>query len=342
MISWKPGASDTMLRNMTTPLLFGLAVTLAYAGALFWGGLGRAASSGARRASWIGAAAIVLAPLVIPPPAVLWRAIALCACVEVLFKGLEDRRRRRTQGDPHSPDKSEDFLRYCRFLIPFPPYLLTWGRRERRLSVRPAWSTTLLRFGLGGGMIAAGFAGLDLRTRYGLDAGRFWLDHLIVVALFVLTIEGFSLALVALEHAAGFDTDPSMRSILLSRTPADFWRRYNTRVHRWLRDNVFLPSGGTRHPARGVVATYLFSAFFHEAAFAIATSRLDGRQFAFFLLQIPAVLLSPHLERFARRHGPVGRVTIHGLTVLWFTLTSVLFFHGVGRIFPFVYARPPG
>ncbi len=329
-----------MLRNMTTPLLFGLAIALAYAGALLWGGLGRSASRGARRASWIGAAVIVLAPLVIPPRGVIWRAIALCACVEVLFKGIDDRRRRQREDD-HGMETRDDFGRYCRFLIPFPPYLLTWGARERRLSARPPWSTTLSRFGLGGAMIAAGFGGLDLRSRFGLDAGVFWVDHLLVVALFVLTIEGISLALVTLEHAAGFDTDPPMRSIHFSRTPADFWRRYNVRVHRWLMDNIFRPAGGDRFPVRGVTATCLVSALFHEAAFAIATSRLDGRQFVFFLLQIPAVLLSPRLDRFAGANGAVGRVLAHGLTVLWFAVTSTLFFHGVGRVFPFVLARPP-
>ena len=86
---------------------------------------------------------------------------------------------------------------------------------------------------------------------------------------------------------------------------------------------------------------YLSSAFFHEVAFGIATSRFDGQQFTFFFVQVTAVLLSARLEQFARRNGSAGRAMIHSLTVLWFAGTSVLFSYGVGRIFPFVYAHRP-
>jgi len=40
----------------------------------------------------------------------------------------------------------------------------------------------------------------------------------------------------------------------------------------------------------------------------------------------------------ARRRGIVGSMAAHAITIVWMLMTSVLFFHGVARIFPFVYA----
>jgi hypothetical protein len=79
---------------------------------------------------------------------------------------------------------------------------------------------------------------------------------------------------------------------------------------------------------------FLFSGAFHEAAFALATSRWTGYQFAFFAIQGPAVIASRPLERLARRGGIGGRITAHGVTILFLFATSVFFFHGVSEIFP--------
>ena len=88
-----------------------------------------------------------------------------------------------------------------------------------------------------------------------------------------------------------------------------------------------------------MLLVFLVSGLFHEVAFARATSRLTGYQFAFFTIQGPAALASGRLDSpgQARRdcgqdHGP------DGATILFIAVTSVLFFDGVSKIFPFVYA----
>jgi hypothetical protein len=87
---------------------------------------------------------------------------------------------------------------------------------------------------------------------------------------------------------------------------------------------------------------FLVSGLFHEAMFALATSRLTGYQFAFFAIQGPAALASGRLERLARRGGIAGKVAAHGATSLFLAVTSVLFFDGVDKVFPFVYvSRSP-
>ena len=75
-----------------------------------------------------------------------------------------------------------------------------------------------------------------------------------------------------------------------------------------------------------------------RSTFALATSRLTGYQFVFFAIQGPAALASGRLERLARRGGIAGKIAAHGATILFLAATSVLFFDGVSRIFPFIYA----
>ncbi len=72
--------------------------------------------------------------------------------------------------------------------------------------------------------------------------------------------------------------------------------------------------------------------------FGMATSRFTGYQLAFFLAQAPAVLASGRVERLARRRGVAGKALAHGSTLAFLAVTSVLFFHGVGLVFPTFYA----
>jgi D-alanyl-lipoteichoic acid acyltransferase DltB (MBOAT superfamily) len=154
--------------------------------------------------------------------------------------------------------------------------------------------------------------------------------------IFIPVIESISRVLYGFERLVGFATTPIIQNAYLSRTVSEFWRRYNYRLHDWLYRNVFQATGGRRTPVRSVLLVFAFSGVFHEAAFALATSRLTGYQFAFFAIQGPAVLASRRLERLARRGGVAGRVTAHGVTILFLFVTSVLFFHGVSQVFPSV------
>jgi hypothetical protein len=156
--------------------------------------------------------------------------------------------------------------------------------------------------------------------------------------IFVLGIESLSRALCGLERLAGFDTTPIIRNAYLSRSVSEFWRRYNYRIHDWFYRNVFQATGGRRAPDRSVLLVFLVSGLLHEAAFALATSRLTGYQFAFFTIQGPAALASGGLERLARRGGIAAKITAHGATIVFLAITSVLFFDGISKIFPFVYA----
>jgi hypothetical protein len=229
---------------------------------------------------------------------------------------------------------------YYRFLVPIPVLSAVYPDHKRRL-LRPEspWPQVLR---LLGGVVGCALALLAIRwlSTVGPVRSSFALNHAVMLPTFVLAIESLSRALCGLEHLAGFDTTPIVQNAYLSRTVSEFWRRYNDRVHDWFYRNVFQATGGRRSPARSVLLVFLVSGLFHEVAFAVATSRLTGYQFAFFAIQGPAALASGRLERLARRGGTAGKVTAHGATIIFVAVTSVLFFDGVSKIFRFVYASP--
>ena len=283
------------------------------------------------------ASVVLLLPLLIPAGKVGQRAIASILFIELFFKMLDYARQCRS-----SVRESWPFARYAKFLIPFPVMLVLFGRRERRVPTSaPRRIAAVSILVLAAGVLAGGTVLLHWLSQSALLQSRFELDHVLKVAIFVLTVESLARLIHRGERLAGFDTSAPMRSTYLSCSAADFWCRYNTRVHAWFAHNVFRPAGGRGAPVRAVLCVFLVSAVFHELMFGIATSRFDGYQFAFFMLQVPAVLASRSLHRLAKRGGAGGKLLAHAVTVLWLLLTSMLFFHGVDRVFPFFYAGEP-
>jgi hypothetical protein len=283
-------------------------------------------------AAWSLVPVILACPLLIPSASVGLRAASAVISADIAFK-LVDYFRRWDR-----LDRSTILRNYYGLLVPFPAFAVVYPDHRRRL-LRPdiPWPHVLR---LVAGIVGVVGAVLTLRALSSTLPIRssFALNHAAMVLTFVVAIESLSRALCGLEHLAGFDTTPIIRNAYLARTVSEFWRRYNDRIHDWLYRNVFQMTGGRRAPVRSVVLVFLVSGVFHELMFGIATSRFTGYQLAFFTLQAPAALASGRLERFAKRGELTGKFVAHGSTILFLAVTSVLFFDGVGKVFPFIYA----
>jgi hypothetical protein len=275
---------------------------------------------------------ILACPLLIPSANIGLRAASAFASGDITFKLVEYFRH---CGIAEGRIVLRD---YYQFLIPFPVLSAVYPDHKRRLP-RPLspWPQVLL---LAGGITGATLAVAAVRSLAKIDAFRasFALNHTVMLLTFVVAIESLSRAICGLERLAGFDTRPIIRNAYLSRTVSEFWQRYNYRIHDWFYRNVFQATGGRRRPVSSLLLVFVVSGFFHELMFAVATSRVTGYQFAFFTIQGPAALASGRLERLARRGGIAGKITAHAATILFVAVTSVLFFDGVGKIFPFIYA----
>jgi hypothetical protein len=281
---------------------------------------------------WSFVPIVLCCPLLIAPGQVSLRAASMFASGDITFKMVDYFRHW------HRVDRSRVLREYYRFLIPFPVLSAVYPDHKRRLPHRESpWPHVLRLFGGTAGAIAAVLAIRALST-IPLVRSNFALNHVVMLLTFVPAIESLSRALWGLERLAGFDTSPIIRNAYLSRSVTEFWRRYNYRVHDWFYRNVFQATGGRRTPIHSMLLVFLISGLFHELTFALATSRLTGYQFAFFTIQGPAALASGHLERLARRGGIAGKIAAHGATILFLGLSSVLFFHGVSKVFPFIYA----
>ncbi|MCG8651202.1 MAG: hypothetical protein MI861_15295, partial [Pirellulales bacterium] len=184
------------------------------------------------------------------------------------------------------------------------------------------------------------FGAIELLAHVEWVRSSFLVDHTIKFAVFAVAVESLAGGLYRLERVLGYDVQPLIDHAYRSGTVGEFWCRYNTRVHAWLDQNVFGPAGGRRKPRQAIFLVFLVSAALHEIGFAIATSRWDGYQMTFFLLQAPAVILGRVFQRVAAE-SIWGRFTLRGATILWMWTTSMFFFHGVNRVFPFFYASTP-
>ena len=148
----------------------------------------------------------------------------------------------------------------------------------------------------------------------------FWLEHAVKsTCLAAWTIRAFQ-ANTALWRLAGapaafFTT----RNVLWARSPADFWRRWNRPMYRWLLENVYRPLGGRQKRRLAALATSAVSGLLHEHLFAVTFRRISGYVMAFFLLHGLAVVLTHRLQ-------PAGRWLIPAiiLTFSFNTLSTVL------------------
>jgi hypothetical protein len=283
-------------------------------------------------AGWCFVPIILACPLLIPSANVGLRAASAFVSTDIAAKVAEYFRRWSLV------ERARVLRDYYHFLVPFPVFSIVYPDHKRRLLGPESPWPQVLR--LLGGIAGCAIALQAIKALSGIALVRssFALNHAVMLLTFVLAIESLSRALYGLERLAGFDTTPIIRNAYLSRTVSEFWRRYNYRTHDWLYHNVFQATGGRRAPVRSMLLAFLFSGILHEVTFALATSRLTGYQFAFFTIQGPAALASGRLERLAKRGGIAGKITAHGATILFVAVTSVLFFDGVSKIFPFIYS----
>ncbi len=179
-------------------------------------------------------------------------------------------------------------------------------------------------------------AGLYLLVVSGFGRSSFFVDHLLKVLVLYVIIESLSHAGYAIGRLAGYDVILIIDFAILSRSPADFWQRYNRMVGAWLARNVFIPCGGKAKKIRAVLLTFLVSGIIHEYLFDIAISEVNGYQMAFFLVQALGVMSSGLLERLSNRQA-AGDILARLVTIAFVLLSSILFFTCFDKMCPWFY-----
>jgi hypothetical protein len=185
-------------------------------------------------------------------------------------------------------------------------------------------------------VLLAWFAGTRLIKTHAA-ASSWLLNHLILLAAFVVLMQSLGQALLGLWRLRGLRAGPIVDQILLSRTPAEFWRRWSWPIHLWLMRYAYEPCGGRAHHVRATLATFLASGLLHEALVVIAIGRPTGHQTAFFMLSALGVLASPPLLRLSRT-GIVGQFIARAVTITFLAATASLMFITFNYLMP-IYAQ---
>lgn len=212
------------------------------------------------------------------------------------------------------------------------PFILV--RRERGVERQPSAVENRLELA---GSIAAniliGGAGV-LAIRFDWTKVPFLVEHAVKASgAFIWAVALFHGMAAVTRLLGGYVMSPG-EAPLLARTPAEFWRRYNRIMSRFLQVDVFGPSGGRRHPVRGTLVAFLVSGVLHEYMFSIAVGRLQGYQLAFFLVQGLGVALTLRL-----RPAGLSAAAWMVATFLFNLFTSLLFFYSADEIVPFYTQR---
>jgi hypothetical protein len=161
-------------------------------------------------------------------------------------------------------------------------------------------------------------------------------NHLILAAAAVVVMSAFGQCATVIWQIQGSAQKVLVDNILLSRTPAEFWRRWSWPMHLWLYRYVYIPAGGKANHVRATLMVFFVSGLLHEFIAALAIGRVTGHQMLFFLVSGAGVLVSPALEKIEQR-GAVQKAMGHVLTLSFLVATSSLMFATLDYIVPVYY-----
>lgn len=170
------------------------------------------------------------------------------------------------------------------------------------------------------------------------DARSWVVNYLIAVAAFLLMMQSFGQMLLAWWHLMGFHMRPVVNNVWLSRTPAEFWRRWSPPAHLALYRYAYLPFGGRARPICATFWVFLASAIAHEVLAGVGLVRITGHQFVFFMVSSLGVMASPWLERLAK-WGIAGDILMRSITAAFMLTTGTLMFATFNHFVP-MYREP--
>jgi MBOAT membrane-bound O-acyltransferase family protein len=266
---------------------------------------------------------ILLTPLIVPTDRPFGRCLAGVFALALLGK-LVDLHIGANVG--HRPA----FLTFLLFL-PNPASLVL---RKLDDEPRPPWKSDLTRLILATPLTLA--AAVLFAWTFFVDWSRvpFAVEHCVKVTAFFLALAPVAAAGVSAIRLLGGKARDGLDNPFASRTPADFWKRYNRPAQQFFYEDVFKSLGGRRTLFRAMFLTFAVSGILHEYLFDIAVCRVQGYQTAFFLLQGCAVALTIKVR-------PKGWSAIGWIvgTFAFNLATGVLFFASINEVLPFYFER---
>jgi hypothetical protein len=277
---------------------------------------------------------VFLGPLLIPTEAAFLRFLAGCIVFFVSAKMMDYVRVRSRDGRP-----GLGFSSYLGLL--FHPSAITLEASRRRLPANRPMTPELRRIGIGALILAIGIWVMSVLFSQRALESSFLLDHTVKLVGLLVCVESFSLMWHGVMRLFRLDVPPLSDFCFLSLSPTELWRRYNTIVGPWLRDNFYIPAGGKSNRAKAVLLTFAVSGIVHEYVFGIGIGRITGYQMGFFMIQGLGVAYVSSPSESSRWVGPSRPFLSWAATMLFMLLTSILFLASFGQLLPSFYAARP-
>ena len=227
---------------------------------------------------------------------------------------------------------------YAHFLSfgPLAPHLTYLAGRRPEMDSPAAQPGRIMRFSAAVVLIPLSWSLASHLLAMPWSQNSWLINHLIFAGAFVLVMSAFGQCATAVWQIQGSAHKALVDNILLSRSPAEFWRRWSWPMHLWLYRYVYIPAGGKPHHVRATLMVFLISGLLHEFIAALAIGRITGHQMLFFMVSAVGVLISPALERIERR-GLVPNAMARAFTLSFLVASSALMFATLDYILPVYY-----
>ena len=172
-------------------------------------------------------------------------------------------------------------------------------------------------------------------TEIGRNSWTF--NHLVLLFAVPAVFQAFGQCCLGVWRLLGLRAKPLIDNIFLSKTPAEFWRRWSWPIHVWLYRYIFIPTGGRNHRIRATLSAFLLMGFAHEIMAFVVIGRITGHWIISFFIGAMGVLISPQIETLALR-GVAGKITARLATITFLIILSIFVFAAVDYIVP-IYHR---
>ena len=192
----------------------------------------------------------------------------------------------------------KSFIRLSTYVALFPQLIagpiVRYTTVEQELSKRThsfenfSYGVTRFTIGLSKKVLIADTLGELARTIHGLDGMSvvaYWMYAVAVSFQLYFDFSGYSDMAIGLGRIFGFHFLENFNYPFISKSVAEFWRRWHMSLGTWFRDYVYIPMGGNRVPGSrwllNILVVWFLTGFWHGADW---TFIVWGLFFAVFLV----------------------------------------------------------
>lgn len=231
----------------------------------------------------------------------------------------------------------KSFVRLATYVSLFPQLIagpiVRYTTVEEELSERKhtfekfSYGVTRFIIGLSKKVLIADTLGTLARTLYALEnpsVVSYWVYAIAISLQLYFDFSGYSDMAIGLGKIFGFNFLENFNYPFISKSIAEFWRRWHMSLGTWFRDYVYIPLGGNRVPKLrwlfNTLVVWFLTGFWHGADW---TFIVWGLYFAFFLMA----------EKFAlnKFFAKIPRVFSHIYVTIIILISFVIFSaNGIG------------